>query len=87
MSATVGAAGTARFVWSPSKVTIAVGGTVTWTWSEPVQPHNIVGNNFPLGPTDFKKADTVSHTFTSAGTYTFTCETHPDTMKGTVVVQ
>lgn len=87
MSATIGASGTSRFVWSPAKVTIAVGGTVTWTWNEPVQPHNVAGDNFPLGPTDIKKADTVSYTFTSAGTYSFVCEVHPDTMRGSVVVE
>ena len=87
MSATIGAAGTSRFVWSPSRVTIAAGGTVTWTWNEPVQPHNVAGDNFPLGPTGFEKADTVTFTFTSPGTYTFVCQTHPDTMRGTVTVQ
>jgi len=85
MSATVGAS-TARFVWSPSRVSVAIGGTVTWAWSNAPQLHNVVGDNFALGPTEFKASDKVSFTFTSAGTYTFTCQSHPG-MDGTVVVQ
>jgi len=86
MSATVGVAGTVRFVWSPSNVTIAPGGTVTWAWNEPVQPHNVAGDNFPLSSA-ISKSGSVSHTFTAPGVYTFSCETHPDTMRGKVTVQ
>ncbi len=87
LSATIGASGGgARFFWVPANVTIAPGGTVTWTWSEPVQPHNVSGGNFALS-TDPKKADTVSFTFAAAGVYTFVCDIHPDTMRGTVTVQ
>jgi plastocyanin len=86
MSAAIQAVGGARYTWSPASVTIAVGGTVTWSWSEPVQPHNVKGDNFPL-ESPITKADIVSYTFEAAGTYRFACETHPDTMRGVVVVR
>lgn len=84
--AQVGVAGSSRFVWSPNTVTVAPGGTVTWVWNEPVQPHNVVGDNFPLS-SQITKSAAISHTFASPGTYTFFCETHPDTMRGKVIVQ
>lgn len=87
MTANIGASGAGgRFFWSPSHVTIAPGGTVTWTWNEPVQPHNVSGANFAL-TTEIKKADSVSFTFAAPGSYSFACEVHPDTMRGTVNVQ
>jgi len=67
-------------------VTVAPGGTVTWAWSTTL-PHNVVGVDFAFGPTDIVKAGSVSHTFAAAGTYTVNCEVHPDTMRGTVVVE
>jgi plastocyanin len=78
--------GSNRFFWSPSTVAISPGGTVTWAWNEPVQPHNVVGDNFPVS-SPITKSASVSHTFSAPGTYTFYCETHPDTMRGKVVVQ
>lgn len=84
LAATVGAS-PAFNVWSPSTVTVQTGGTVTWAWSTTL-PHNVVGNNFPVS-SPLLKADTVSHTFAAPGTYTYYCEVHPDTMRGTVIVQ
>lgn len=86
MSAAVSAAGTVRFIWSPSAVTIAPGGTVTWSWTEPVQPHNVAGTDFPLSSA-VSKSGSASHTFTAPGVYHFVCEIHPDSMTGTVTVQ
>ena len=86
-SATIGVTGTAKFFWAPSSVAIATGGTVTWAWNEPVQPHNVAGVDFAFGPTEITKSGSVSYTFTTPGTYHFTCEVHPDTMRGTVTVQ
>ena len=86
-SASIGVTGGAKFFWSPANVTIAPGGTVTWAWNEPVQPHNVAGVDFAFGPTEITKSGAVSFTFTTPGTYHFTCEVHPDTMRGTVTVQ
>lgn len=86
MSAFVGATGTVRFFWSPSAVKVAPGGTVTWSWNEPVQPHNVSGTDFPLSSAA-TKAGSASYTFSTPGVYHFTCDIHPDTMTGTVTVQ
>lgn len=86
MSASVGATGAVRFFWSPSAVKVAPGGTVTWSWNEPVQPHNVSGTDFPLS-SSASKAGSASYTFSTPGVYHFTCDIHPDTMTGTVTVQ
>lgn len=86
LSASVVATGTVRFFWSPSAVKIAPGGTVTWSWNEPVQPHNVSGADFPLS-SDVSKSGSASYTFTSPGVYHFSCDIHPDTMTGTVTVE
>jgi plastocyanin len=77
--------GTARFFWAPASVTIAPGGTVTFAWS---------GNDFhdlsipALGiENGTTKSASYTITFPSSGTYSFICEIHTDTMKGTVTVQ
>lgn len=86
LAATIGvtAAGSSYF-WAPASVKVAPGATVTWTWSGNV-PHNVEGPGFGLAPTDYKNADTVSFTFSGAGTYNFSCGTHP-TMRGKVIVE
>ncbi|WP_187685257.1 plastocyanin/azurin family copper-binding protein [Nocardia wallacei] len=73
--------------FSPSSVTIAVGGTVTWKFSDSA-PHAVqgigdaaMGLNSPI----FRDGEW-SHTFTTPGTYRYLCPLHPD-MRGTVTVQ
>jgi len=65
---------------------VHVGDTVTWVNEDNV-PHTVTTTG---GPTSFdsgtmNKGETYSHTFTSAGTWSYYCAVHPD-MKGTVVV-
>jgi plastocyanin len=61
-----------------------VGTTVTWTNQDKVT-HSVTANthifNTFIGP-----GETVSFTFTTAGTYQYYCAPHPD-MTGTIVVQ
>lgn len=74
--------------FSPSVVTIAAGGTVTWqmveddhdvTWDGPTPP----GGNIPKT----ERGQSVSRTFPTPGTYTYRCARHADKgMTGTVVV-
>ena len=85
--------------FSPSTVTIPVGGTVMWTWAS--NNHNVVsGMNAADGkfcsPTDMNcnaaptsiTGTKYSHTFTAAGTYPYFCAPHLGAgMKGTVIVQ
>ena len=74
--------------FSPSSVTIAVGGTVTWvmtghdhdvTFTGPQPP----GGNIP----ETEEDESASRTFTTPGTYTYQCSEHADDgMSGTIVV-
>lgn len=68
----------------PASVTIAAGGTVTWTWRGGF--HDLHGLNFAL-TVDVQESGSATFTFAAAGTYTFRCEVHPDTMQGTVSVR
>jgi plastocyanin len=86
MAATVGVTGTRSYFWSPGEVTIAPGGSVTWSWS---------GNEFhdvhveALGYVSGNPAKQGNYTLTfpGAGTYAVLCAVHPHTMRGTVTVQ
>ena len=73
----LGPSGGDRF--EPNLVTITVGQTVTWSWPEGAQDHNVVpddGNNpIPSGPvTD--GPTTYSFTFNQAGSFRYFCRTH-----------
>lgn len=76
--------------YSPAKVTIKKGTTVTWT-NEDSMGHNVVTANAATGgglPTTAQllaKGEKFSHTFTEVGTFNYSCTPHPD-MKGTVEV-
>jgi plastocyanin len=75
-------------LWSPANVSVRVGDTVTWDFSDTSQAHNVASNssNWTLTSPIQVAHPPVSFTFTQAGTYDFVCNVHPDTMKGTVSV-
>lgn len=75
------------FAYSPAKITVKKGTTVTWT-NDDTTKHDIAPDN----PSDeFKKSnllakgETYSVTFDTVGTYTYHCTPHPF-MKGSVEV-
>jgi plastocyanin len=85
----------ANFQFSPSRVDIQPGDTVTWRFAGPDTDHSVTsdpgqaesfdsdpGNSSPL----HRLGDTFSHTFTTPGTYTYFCKVHPF-MTGRVVVR
>ena len=86
--------GRADLKWDKPEVTIAVGETVTWTFSDTTQFHNVQSdlpdtadatwNAFasPLA----QPAATASYKFEQVGTYKFICIVHTSTMTGTVTV-
>ena len=74
------------FAFSPSNITVKVGGTVTWTNMDS-SAHTVTGitSNGPDSGT-LQKGQTYSFKFTEAGTYKYSCKFHPS-MTGTVTVQ
>lgn len=87
--------------FTPGKITVAVGDTVTWTVDKSIaEPHTVTsgksgdadkGSVFDSQKTDPDLAKlkdvggTFSYTFDKAGTYAYFCAIHP-TMTGEVVV-
>jgi plastocyanin len=71
--------------FTPPAITVPVGTTVTWTWSQDAITHNVT---FADGTTSGDKTAnaTYSRQFSSAGTFTYRCTIHAG-MTGTVTVQ
>lgn len=73
---------------NPAVDTIAVGGTVTWTWSGSL-PHSVQS----VGAPSFASSSTLTGSgsyavqFTTAGTYRYNCVVHGGAMTGTIVVR
>jgi plastocyanin len=70
--------------FSPSSVTVAVGDTVTWR-NTGEAPHNATADDGSFRTPDLNQGQSASHTFDSAGTFSYICTIHPN-MKGTVRV-
>jgi plastocyanin len=84
--AQAGAISIDNFTFSPAKLTVKAGTTVTWTNKDDI-PHGIAWSNNAL--TRSKAMDTddsVSFTFTTPGAYQYFCYIHPH-MVGTIVVE
>lgn len=86
MSATIT---TPERTFSPSAVTVAAGGTVTWQAVDDDHEVIFVGSA-PAGGNlgEIEEGSSASRTFTATGTYSFECLRHRDKgMRGTIVVQ
>jgi plastocyanin len=76
--------------FSPNKVVVKKGGTVTWTNQDGVG-HNVVSDNSapaggpPKSNPVFSNGETYSFTYNTVGTFTYHCSVHPS-MTGTVEV-
>ena len=75
------------FAYAPNPLTIAVGDTVTWTNMDGA-PHTATSSS---GPASFNtgtisNGQSRSHTFTTAGTYSYFCSIHPS-MTASLTVQ
>jgi plastocyanin len=70
------------FFFSPASVTVNVGDTITWHNSGQA-PHNATGDGISTGT--INPGGSGSHTFNSAGTFSYICTIHPQ-MHGTVRV-
>jgi plastocyanin len=75
-----------NFTFTPQKLTVKAGTTVTWTNKDDI-PHGIAASNNAF--TRSKALDTndsYSFTFATPGTYAYFCYIHPH-MTGTIVVE
>ena len=80
-TAAVGLAGKA---FSPVSVSVAVGGTVTWTNTDSM-PHNVTANGGAFTSPTLAPGGVFRFTFTAPGTYAYNCTFHGG-MNGTVIV-
>lgn len=79
-------AGGTRF--DPASTTIAVGGTVTWTWNDGFHDVTSTGNpSFPSSGVPVSPPATHQATFSQPGVYNYICTVHAPNMSGTITVQ
>ena len=72
-----------NFAFNPAELTVKVGDTVTWTNNDSV-PHQIKSASF--NSARLGQGQIFSFTFTSAGTFDYSCAIHP-TMTGKIIVE
>lgn len=71
---------------NPAIDTLAVGGTVTWTWVGP--NHSVLSTGSPTFTSSATKSSgTYPFTFLTVGTYNYICGVHGASMSGTIVVR
>jgi len=74
----------ANNAFAPASVTVAVGGTVTWTNND-TRAHTVTAADNTVDSGIVLKGATFKRTFASAGTYNYLCAVHPE-MTATVLV-
>jgi plastocyanin len=75
-----------NFTFSPQKLTVKAGTTVTWTNKDDI-PHGIAATNNAFARSNALDTDnSYSFTFTTPGSYQYFCYIHPH-MTGTIVVE
>ncbi len=75
----------AGFSFQPATITVAVGATVTWT-NQDSAGHTVTADDSSFTSERLATGATFSHTFATAGTFTYHCAIH-SSMKATVTVQ
>ena len=70
--------------FSPASISVAVGGTVTWTNNDD-RGHTATADNGAFASPTLNGGGRFSHTFTTPGTFAYFCELHPE-MRGVVAV-
>jgi plastocyanin len=75
---------------NPAVDTVAVNGTVTWTWATTESlPHSVQSLGLPSFTSSgiqTGSGNTYNFTFTAPGTYQYDCAVHGSMMTGTIVV-
>ena len=80
-------AATASLAFTPATLTVNAGDAVTFAFGSVA--HNVFFNSQAGVPADIQGTNanvSIARTFTTAGTYSYTCHIHPS-MQGMVVVQ
>ena len=76
---------------NPAVDTVAVGATVTWTWTNNQRVSHSVESEgstaFASSPIMSGNGQTYAVTFTTPGTYQYDCAVHGTQMNGTIVVR
>jgi plastocyanin len=73
---------------NPAVDTVQTGGTVTWTWVAGAVVHNVDSQGSPsFQDSPLQTGPSYSFTFSTAGTYQYTCAAHPGQMTGRIVVR
>jgi plastocyanin len=75
-------------MFTPSQITVAKGGTVTWTNDDTIA-HTVVDDLSGVGGPNsgnIASGATYSFTFTKVGSFQYHCNLHPS-MRGTIVVK
>lgn len=75
----------AGFAFSPSSKTVAVGATITWTNNDGTT-HTVTSDQSLFDSGNIPTGQSFSHTFSSAGTFSYHCAIHTY-MTGSIVVQ
>lgn len=86
--ASTGAVTIENMMFSPSQITVAKGGTVTWTNKDSI-PHTVTDDLSNVGGPasgDIQPGKTYSFTFDKTGSFQYHCTIHPS-MRGTIVVK
>jgi len=74
--------------FEPNALSVAVGTTVTWDWSDTTLPHNVVSSDGTIdsGESTADPDTEFTYTFETAGTFDYMCEVHGTAMAGTITV-
>lgn len=71
--------------FTPSTISVAVNGTITWQWNSGGVEHNVTFQDGPASPT--QGSGSFARTFSAAGSYPYLCTIHgAQGMTGTVTV-
>ena len=72
-------------MYSPKTLTISVGETVTWVFADRGMAHNVVADDNSFR-SQLMETGQFTHTFDTAGTFSYHCTPHPD-MTATIIVE
>jgi plastocyanin len=87
-ASTTGSIDIKNMMFTPSQITVAKGGTVTWTNNDSIA-HTVVDDLSNVGGPasgDIQPGSTYSFTFNKTGSFQYHCSIHPS-MRGTIVVK